>query len=104
MSHAVPVVNFGCVWLWNICITLYVHALYPSPSPLARWYHPSISRHIAESLLMHRDILNGTFLLRNSSNSDESLTLSVRSAGRREGREWGRDKRERKLVTVVNND
>jgi dual adaptor for phosphotyrosine/3-phosphotyrosine/3-phosphoinositide len=42
------------------------------------WYHPSISRHIAESLLMHTDILCGTFLLRNSSNSDESLTLSVR--------------------------
>ena len=29
---------------------------------------------------MHRDILNGTYLLRNSSNSDSSLTLSVRSA------------------------
>ena len=28
---------------------------------------------------MHPDICNGTYLLRNSSNSDESLTLSVRS-------------------------
>jgi dual adaptor for phosphotyrosine/3-phosphotyrosine/3-phosphoinositide len=42
------------------------------------WYHPSVSRHIAESLLMHPDILPGTYLMRNSTNSNDSLTLSVR--------------------------
>ena len=43
-----------------------------------RWYHPGVSRHIAESLLMHPDILPGTYLMRNSTNSNDSLTLSVR--------------------------
>ena len=43
-----------------------------------RWYHPGISRYIAESMLMSREISDGTYLLRDSLTNTDSLTLSVR--------------------------
>ena len=43
-----------------------------------RWYHPGISRHIAERMLMSREISDGTYLLRDSLTNTDSLTLSVR--------------------------
>ena len=43
-----------------------------------RWYHPGISRHIAESMFMSREISYGTYLLRDSLTNTDSLTLSVR--------------------------
>ena len=45
---------------------------------ILRWYHPGISRHIAESMLMSREISDGTYLLRDSLTNTDSLTLSVR--------------------------
>lgn len=44
----------------------------------SRWYHPGVSRHIAESILIHPDISDGTYLMRDSTNSTDSVTLSVR--------------------------
>lgn len=42
------------------------------------WYHPGISRHIAESLLLSKELEDGTYLLRDSATTQDSLTLSVR--------------------------
>ena len=40
-----------------------------------RWYHPGITRHISECLLLSREIQDGTYLLRQSGST---LALSVR--------------------------
>ena len=42
---------------------------------VCRWYHPGITRHIAECLLLSREIKDGTYLLRESGGT---LALSVR--------------------------
>lgn len=42
------------------------------------WYHPGISRHVAECLLVHKDIRDGTFLLRDCVADPHTVTLSVR--------------------------
>ena len=42
---------------------------------LCSWYHPGITRHIAECLLLSRDIKDGTYLLRQAG---DALALSVR--------------------------
>lgn len=42
------------------------------------WFHPQISRHVAESILLSKRIPNGTYLLRDSSKSNSTVTLSVR--------------------------
>ena len=56
----------------NTCTHTHTHTHTP------RWYHPGISRHIAESMLMSREISDGTYLLRDSLTNTDSLTLSVR--------------------------
>jgi len=45
---------------------------------LCRWYHEGFTRHIAEALLMGKAIRDGVYLLRDSNQGAESLTLSVR--------------------------
>ncbi|XP_003382588.3 PREDICTED: dual adapter for phosphotyrosine and 3-phosphotyrosine and 3-phosphoinositide-like [Amphimedon queenslandica] len=42
------------------------------------WYHPKINRHIAESLLLSKSTPEGTFLLRDSGSTENTLTLSVK--------------------------
>lgn len=37
-----------------------------------------MSRHIAESILLTKNVPDGTYLLRNSTNSGTALTMSVR--------------------------
>lgn len=42
------------------------------------WYHPGISRHIAECLLVYKDTRDGTYLLRDCVSDTNTVTLSVR--------------------------
>ena len=42
-----------------------------------RFYHPNISRHVAESILLSKQTPDGTFLLRDSS-EEWQYTISVR--------------------------
>ena len=50
----------------------------PTHTHTHRWYHPGMSLRIAESMLMSREISDGTYLLRDSLTNTDSLTLSVR--------------------------
>ena len=59
-------------------ITIALHASLNSISSLCRWYHPGISRHIAESLLVSKDVQDGTYLLRDCVSEVDIVTLSVR--------------------------
>lgn len=45
---------------------------------MCRWYHPGISRHVAEVLLLSKDIRDGTYLLRDCVSDADTVTLSVR--------------------------
>lgn len=45
--------------------------------PYCRWFHPSITGHEAEALLINRGF-DGSFLARLSSSSPGAFTLSVR--------------------------
>jgi dual adaptor for phosphotyrosine/3-phosphotyrosine/3-phosphoinositide len=51
-------------------------AHYPNPLDIP-WYHPSLTRHVAESILLSKNTLEGTYLLRCSS-SQNDWTLSAR--------------------------
>ena len=44
----------------------HTHAHPHTPTHTHRWYHPGISRRIAESMLMSREISDGTYLLRDT--------------------------------------
>ena len=57
---------------------IYIYTLLYPLSVYCSWYHPNINRHVAESLLLAKNTPDGTYLLRESSVSDCTLTLSVR--------------------------